>query len=357
MYKTKNGTVKASEVIVDRDFNVRLDYDLESLLESVVRAGRITDPVHIWKKDDGTLTVIRGNRRISVCHLILANKDEYTKELLAEMERIPAIFYEGLSDKQAFDLVLDQGDQKSLNKAEIAKAVWRCLDQGMELDTLYFKMYQALALFTGRLKKAHDFEAIKSFAEKKKFLKDWFKGTVDQFLVYAWKCGPMVKEQVILNLLSGTRPLTEEEKSRVRFDATRKVVVELYNAYANDTKAGKWNARKHSGPEFEEIVAKHESIYTDGPQAIEDDKPKRMTYKTLEGMAEQFRSSDLKTMAQGILGKEVINLISLDEEAYRLELVFETLRELQNDLKGVKKEVVQAILSLDHELVKNVLTK
>lgn len=353
--KTKNGTVKASEVVVDRELNVRLDYDVPSMMDSIRRIGKITDPVHVWKKEDGSLVVLRGNRRISAAQELL--KEEISKELHAELNKIPAIFYEGLSEKEAFDVVLDQGDQKTLNKAEIAKAVWRCFDQGMDNVTIYFKMYQALALMTGQLKKAHEVEQIRSYADRKTFLQKWFKGTVDQFLAYAWACGPMVKEQVILNLLSGTRPLTEEEKKNVRFDATRKAVTELYKAYKNDKDRGQWNARKHSGPEFEEIVDKFEKIYTGEPVEGESDKPKKMTYKALEGMADQFRSSDLSTLAKVILGQETANLIVLDDEAFRLEMVFETLRELQNDLKGVKKEVVTAILSLDHEQVKNVLTK
>jgi len=354
-HKTKNVFLKASDLFVDRALNVRLDYDVPSMVESIRRVGRITDPIHVWLKDDGKYTVIRGNRRASGAHVIENENLPEDQDVIKELQKIPCIVYEGLTEKEAFDLVLDQGDQKTLNKAEIAKAVWRCVDQGMVPDEIYSKMYQALALMTGQLKKAHEAEQIRSAADRKVFFKNWFKGTVDQFLMYAWECGPMVQEQVLLNLLQSTRPLTDEEKSKVRFACTRKVVTELYNARKNDRNKGLWNQKKRTGPEFEEIIRKHEMIYTTGEAPESEPVAKKMTFKAIEGMSEQFRSSDLTTLANVILGKDQANLIVLDEDAFKLEMIIEELRSAQNDLKGIRKELVQAILSLDLENVKNVL--
>jgi len=236
--------------------NLDVDYGIPTMVEDILSAGRIQTPVHV---EEETGELLRGFRRITAAKRIV-DDPKAPSDVLKNLAKVDVVLVSGLNAQERLAFRYDDGGFKPLGKSEIVAAYFKFRKNMFEPTQIIQIMYHSLARYTGKIDKAAKAEALKG-DDRTKFLKTWFKGTVDQYLEYAYFCGPLVQEQLILTERKKERDLTEDEKKRVVFEMDRDTCKELYEA----AKKGK--------TEFDVVVKKHSDIYAGtAPKPVESKK-------------------------------------------------------------------------------------
>ena len=97
--------------------NVRIPalMDLDTLMEDIKANGQTT-PIMLWQDKD-TFRLIRGYRRVAAFKRL-------------KMDTINAVCVTGIDQKQAIELLIDHGNQKSLTEYEVINAVEKLMEIG-----------------------------------------------------------------------------------------------------------------------------------------------------------------------------------------------------------------------------------
>jgi hypothetical protein len=348
----KTAKVDTLKLIVDTNLNVRDQYDLPSMEEQIRKVGRVLEPVWVEKE---SMRVLKGNRRTWASQNLLKNPDS-PKELKDNLAEMNVIFVEGLSEKERLELILDQGSQKSLTRTEIIKAVWRLDGQMLGFMDIALLMYQSLATFTGNTNKALELQNIHSRVDREAYLRKWLKGTLDDYLLVAARLGDKIKRQVLLAEARQERQLTDAEKAEVMFDCTRERVRLLRTAKNEDQKSGKWDAKKESGPAFDEAIKRFQAEDQGSPKQ----KGKRPTVTDLSDRASSVKSDTIKDLLNMAAGntREGFNVMDADSSLFRMEMILDELRKWLKDAKeSTTKALISAIIYGDHGQVLEQLKK
>lgn len=266
--------VPATSLIVDRSVNYRDDYDTVSMAEQIRSAGKVLEPIHVIKE---TGVVLKGNRRVlTVQELLLDPK--LPSDLKSAIEDLDVIFYEGLTDDEITELVLDHGSQKPLSRVETIKAVWRLVKQMKSEKDIICLMYHLLARFTGQTRKAAEAQQLPAGAQREEFLKKWLHGTVGNYLTAAHAMGALVQEQLLLSELALDRALTDEEKAKVQFKVSRDRVTKLSKAKNADKDKEGWDPEK-GGAEFNALIQsfRDEDAGRESSSTVKRPTPKQMS--------------------------------------------------------------------------------
>ena len=148
---TWTGTLHVNQLvdIFDRADNIRNDYQLNELAESIAREGRILEPVHVFASEEVTYEEFkslgskqkfeklveggRGFRRVHSAKLLLDNPG-----LFANGENydgtVPIIVLFGYDKQQRLDYRLDHNDQKSLDSYEQVLMYKKISETGLPLS-------------------------------------------------------------------------------------------------------------------------------------------------------------------------------------------------------------------------------
>lgn len=349
--KTSHRKVSASDLVVDMALNPRREsYDLPTMKEQILAIGRVTDSLVVephpdQKEHKGKFRVLKGNRRTLAVQELL-NDPQLPTGVHEAISKLECDVQEGLSDRERLELVYDHGQQNQLTRAEIVVAIWKLANNGWTEADITVRMYQALARFTGQLKKISEVQRITDPKDREKAIKKWLHGTVGNYLLAANEMGEFVRTQLYLAELSADRPLTDEEKGRVVFSVSRTRINELNSAKQKDKKDSSWNPlsawpapKGEGGTEFNATIERFitEDSSDTGPRET------RMTMKDLERRADAARSHNLRQVYQRVAGKPVegFDFDALDVEMFRVDKVQRTII---GAMDGVKDKNVKELL-------------
>lgn len=281
MEKPIKRTVSVLNVLVDLVLNIRLveNYDLETMKQQIRDAGRILKPLAVEETPDRGYVVLQGNRRASAAQQLLSDP-ACPADLRDALLKTEVLVYKGLNEQERLGVILDHGEEKPISRTELVQAVWR-------LDKLFFsetaiilKMYFALAKFTGNERKLGAMP--KDEREKEKYLKKWFHGTVNNYMLCGHRLGEYVKQQVILTERSRDGFLQPDEKVEIMMNRGR--IEELTKAMNAEKEL--WSPEEGS-PLFNELLAKFKR------EDVEGKEPRlvRPSVKELEQKAAIFNTS------------------------------------------------------------------
>lgn len=327
--------VSATELVVNKSVNFRVDYDVPSMMEEIMQQGRILEPIHARKDDK---VVLKGNRRIAAAQELLKRED-LSPELRKALESVDVFYYTDLTERELTELVLDHGSQKPLSRVETVMAVWRLQRQMYSERDIITLLYQQLARYTGNTKKAYEAQHLPAGQGREEFLQKWLHGTVGNFLMAAGQMGELVREQLILTETKLDRALTEDETKRVKFDVKRDRVNALSSAKKKD-KEGKGWSPEAGGETFNALIEK----FIDEDKNGKAPASRKITSEQMEQTADAMHSGMRLAFLQ-CAGKlpeaEKSKLDTLDTEYHRRDKVLEAITV---DVDRVENEGVKALL-------------
>lgn len=314
MKRSKLQKFDTRKLKVNRDANFRdiENYDVPSMIEEIVQAGRILEPLHI--EEGGA--VLKGNRRTLAAQTLLA--DPKTPQDIAEAIRELDVFvYTELTEKERTELILDHGSQKGLTRVEVVKAAWRLQRMMYGERDIIILMYQQLARYTGNTRKAYEASTITNAAEREKVLTKWLHGTVGNYILYAGQMGEYVREQFLLTDLKLDRNLTAEEKERVKFATTRTRIGDLNSAKIADREVGGWDPDKKIGAKFFALIEQYEKEDREGAPIRTDKFSPAKMIETADALQSPLKLAFLKCAGKLPEGGEA-EIEQLDCEIHRL---------------------------------------
>lgn len=349
--KMTKKVVSINQLVVDFDLNIRHknNYDLPALKPQIKEAGRILKPIvvkpHPTEKDK--FVVLQGNRRTLSAQEIYAEPD-LTVEMKAALDKVDVNVVTELTGHEESMLILDQGGEKPISRAEIVDAVWRLDKAFLKEAEIINRLYFVLARYTRNEQKLKDVPAKEP--ERSKYLKQWFHGTVGNQILAAARMGDYVKGQFLKTRLAEDKLLQEGETVEMRCDTKR--ITELSQAMSADKEAAKKDGKPESegwsydkgGKIFNELV---EKFKTEDATGIRPTKVERPTIKELTEKADQFKSSVIKKALQIAAGnmEQGKGLVEDDDALYYLEMKMEILGKNANNIKDpAVRELVGSLL-------------
>jgi hypothetical protein len=168
--------------------------DTESMVPQLLLSGQVDDALSVEPIPDGRFRVLRGNRRLSGVQAIM--KGAYTPEQKKGFETIECKVFPSLTDKEREDMIFDHGRTKPLSREETVLACWRLYKQGHSWQQIGDRLYSQLARYSGNEKKLGALP--KDPVERQKKLDSWFRGTLDQDILYGLQMGPFIQQQYLL---------------------------------------------------------------------------------------------------------------------------------------------------------------
>jgi hypothetical protein len=311
MAKPTMKTMSVANLKVDFNLNIRQqnNYDLPSIKQQIRDAGRILKPIIIRGEDN---VVLSGNRR-TLAGQELINDPECPVELHDNLAKTQVIVYTGLTPEEELTLILDHGGEKPISKTEVLEAVWRLDKQFYPEAKIITWMYHALADYTDNKRKLMELPNEPKARETK--LKEWFHGTVGNYMLASLKMGEFIREQMVLTHLQEDKLLGDR---KVTMRVTRKRMTALSAAKSEDIRNKEWDVAT-GGPKFNELIEEFKAEDAGDPVS----KAKRPTVKELTDKADVFKASAIKGALLVAAGNSDAgkNLASLDDELFRQECI------------------------------------
>lgn len=315
--------------------NWRDDLDIPSMEVDIVDKGRIVEPLYI---EADTMFILKGNRR-GIGGNNLYKRTDIDADLREALENVPYFLVSDLTEKERTELTLDHGSQKPLSRVETIKAVWRLAQMMYSEKDIIQLLYHQLAGFTGQPRKAYEASQLPAGPERNKYLSSWLHGTVGNYLLTASQLGPVVREQVMLTELASDRALTDAEKAKVKFKASRKRVNELNTAKEKDRKSTGWNPDT-GGVEFNALLVKFEQDDKNPTETPTAPTKKAMT-DAADRMQSGFRLAFLKCAGE-LPEADAAKMVALDGEYYRWDKMSGAIRA---NLDKIQDERAKALLT------------
>lgn len=239
------------------DFNVRLKagmvvsgmkvtHDLRNIggmAESIRALNGITTPLVLSKRDDGSVILCQGYRRLNGAKLI--RSQEPNSPLAQRLATLPCVIYEGLTEIQERQLVNDQ-TSKFYTASEVFQFFREQVAGGFGWENIALRMYQQIGTVTGSLDKVREIDSIQDEKKKRDELVAWLTTTVQQFWWNAIKAGPITTDLTLQTYMwkdghTTVRPRVVMDSGRMRT---------LQTEIRKDIKENKWNSAIGEGPRF-----------------------------------------------------------------------------------------------------------
>lgn len=289
--------------------NVREDYDLESLIQDIVKVRRVINPVHIFAKQgvskedfessDNPAKLLgdgaQGFRRVNSMVELTKNSQKYLHGNEVD-PNIPTIVIFGLEPHEQVQYRLDHGSQKGLNAYELALCIKQMLESGRghtEQEIIWHLrnlFYQSASLGERNKldQKLKDRKKIKDpiknqLAEKKILLTHW-RGTFQYY-----KRILLDPTGLLMNNLYKQVYGYDDEDPPIQI--SRAEVAEISKLYNNGS------SNKEIEEKFNEIKERKETP--------KDEQPKPWSIKVLKDKREFYKGSrTFDTIFRAILGDE-----------------------------------------------------
>lgn len=321
--------------------NFREDYDVPAMVQDILAAGRILEPIHAR---EGDMVVLKGNRRTEAAQVLL--KDPATPaEIRKALENTEVFFYSDLTEAEQTELVLDQGGQKPLSRVETVKAVWRLQKMMYSEKDIIRLLYQQLALHTGNTRKAYEAQQLPIGKDRDAYLQTWLHGTVGNIIMTVGRMGDKVREQYILTETAKDRALTDDEKTKLLFRLDNARVKMLVSAQKADKEAKGWTPEK-GGREFNAAIAKFTKEDKDGGKPK---TPRAYSSEQMEQAGDAMQAPGMRLAFLQCAGKITDSdknaLSALDTEYHRRDKTFAILTANVDRVEGEKvKALIVSIL-------------
>lgn len=349
-------TIRVNKIWDIPGFNARNvnRLELESIAEDICSNGGVHTPLKVLKNpdwcprpegvkegEDWYATLCGHRRRGGVC--LALSRPDLTQEQRDKIALVPVLIYEGLSRHDATLVMFDHGSVLGLNREETALAIRRLLiEEHLNYVQIGERLQQPIA---------HNFGNPAMLAKvptnelaKKKFFADWFRGTVDQYLLKAMQISPYVWSQFLLSCQKADKTLPEGVAYECNL-LSRTRVKELDQAKTKDVEDGNWDLMLATGPLYAAKIQQYKD--EDAGRATAQTGPKALTQKVLSGKAGLYKSTVLRAAYLDAAGTPVqsVNLDSLDDTIFKTESIFNRLAECKSQLKTPIFEVIDAILT------------
>lgn len=328
--------------------------NVPGMVDTIVHdGGVIHQPIHLVRFGDEVrkahnvaeeLLPMRGNRRLHAVVEILSNLDNYAASVVDNVRKFPVVIWEGLTWQEAELFVLDHGGEQGLAPSEIVEAVYRLSGMGFGELEIAKQMYNLLAKLTkagrDKIRKA---ESIKDPKEREKAIRDAVHPYLGNYLLRAEKIGPWVRDQVLLlhqfadgappegavilatintsamNALSAAKTADEKREPKPTWNGP------VTNVYIDD----KDGVKIEGGGEevnrvLERLITERRGGKVEGEEAV-----KPLSAKAMKDKMDSFRSAIFKGGLRLAAGEKSADFTRLDDEAYKVEKLFEFLAEVE----------------------------
>lgn len=288
-------------------FGVTVDadtYDLPTMKLQIIDGGGIQEPIVVSEQADGSLIVLRGNRR-TLAGLELDSDPATPANVKEALQSVPVQVYKHLTRDQEMELVEDQG-QKPFLRSETVQHVWRLQARNWGFERIAMQLVEVFGKFSGNHRKMAEIRAIpaEDVNGRRTAVKKWLRGTLDEYIMPAYKLGPRVMKACLLSemALDGVLPTTAEKPEWITTKDPQKRMAALEKA----KKADGSNFNPHTGgPEFNKVIVGFRAIDYPDPTKINPDAnttKKRLSVAELKTRQENSRSTVAKmafSIAQG----------------------------------------------------------
>jgi len=284
----------------DYKYNIREEsaYDdskTEYLIEDI-RTNGVNTPLVLHKNGSG-LKGIRGYRRMTVIRKL---REQGSKDF----DKVPTLVYEGLSEAQQLDMMVDQGLQEDLTRFEVIEVAKRMFALGATEKEVSIKLHP-LYIKSGWGRKPKN-----ALPEDPKAREDALNKRHRQ------------TTQNIKRLLTLPQKVYDAwreglENPNAAFKVTDSQLQNLQKA-ANETKEEKgWDMKSNPGKAFEE---KWEG-FKNGDKAVRSDpsNPKVLTLNQIKQRKTIFNSEAFKAILSFVSGEDVPNIVDIDAKVYAWE--------------------------------------
>ena len=326
--------MSVADLLSDADLNIRYTagqevygvkvetdtYDLPDMMSKIDGMGGIQMPILASLRQDHTLRVLHGNRRTRAGQLMLADPNLRPELRKALTEQTPVRILKGLTVEQEMELIADQ-EQKAFKRSEALRHIWKQVQAGKSYGAIIAHNEVMARKFVNNPKKQAEVdEEVRNMTttERQKRLQGWFRGSIDEYVIAAYKLGAYVRKQTLLSelRLDGDLKPSSEQPFFLTTKNSQKRMAALEAAAKKD--GSKHNAFVPvEGSEFKKMLDQfHQEDY--GPTVTKEKKetgPKMLKQSDVEGLQGTFQSRVAKLVVDRILGKAVPDLIPADDFA------------------------------------------
>jgi hypothetical protein len=182
--------------------------------------------------------------------------------------------------------------------------------------------------------------------ERYKAIKDWFHGTLGNFMLTVLSMGQRVQDALLITEMRTDGIIKKDDDGNYlvnpEFKVTRDRIKVLSEARTQDSKAGEWDADTASGPRFNAKIDEFIKEDANGGPARQTDA--RMSLKDLEarGQAGIFKSKAVRSAFKVAAGVKDADLPKLDELAARGESVFALIDKHLDNLTDPRMQEILA---------------
>ena len=319
-------------------------YNIPLIREQLIAKGKITDPLTVEYMGNGRFLVEKGNRRFRGC-LDIVNDPNLTDAQKAPFRFLPCFVLSGLTEVERTAVVFDHGGVVSLTREETVLNVWRLAAQLKTAKEIANIMFTQLAQL-GDSKKLNHIPADKD--EREKYLAKWFRGTLDQWILYGCAMGAYIREQFLLTVrrMDGNIP---EKFDGWTLNCTRPRISALYAAKTFDSgsKGTGWTV-KDGGETFNALILQYQN--EDAGKADKNDEPKRLKDSVVRERADHMKSDAMRSALRATLGDASagVGLPNVDEWIARLEVVRDTVAKVYSRISDPRiAELLSAVILAD----------
>lgn len=319
--------------------------DISGMQIQLMEGGGINEPILVSLRKDDSMIVLRGNRRTYAGQTLAddpTTPDHIRKQLC---ERTPMILLKGLTIEQELQLVNDQ-TQKKFMRSEIVKHIYALKRMGQTYEQIVSQFWEQLTDFNKTAKSAGLLAEMREMSDpvaKLAKIKAYYRGTLENYLLWAYDLGPAVQKCVLLSeaRLDGVK---FENDERPYFDTTKnsqKRIAALRKAKEQD--GTKWTGLMFAdGSEFKKVADKFhaEDFGPKDPNATPATKtPKMLDRATVTALRNGFGSVAVKQALTRCLGETADELQMRDDETAVYEakqmLVNQYLPNLRPDVAAI----------------------
>lgn len=298
-------------------------YSLGLLIDAIVKAGQVNEPLHVNGK---TGEVLRGFRRTLAAQAILAGEG-YSPELKKAMEKLPVVVYDDLTPAEEIEIIHDKGDRKNIGRSETLAAVWRMYEQNFSEKQISNHMVYSIADYTQNRDLINNLP--KEVSAREDAIKEWLHGTVGNFMLAAYDCGPRVRTAVMLADMYADGMLPKDADGKPKdinlefgIKGIRNKVARLVKAKTADRAAGEWNGTNFTGPRFDKTFQEIlDKVPATPATPATPEGPKSMTFAEIDKKKDSAKSQVAKAAMAVAQNKVVMEYPDLDSAAARWEEV------------------------------------
>lgn len=298
-------------------------YDLPTMVAQIVERGKIVEAIHVSRRKDGTNVVLRGNRRTLAGQMLL-NDPGTPDELRKELTKTRVLVFSDLTPESEREMVMDQ-NSKPFNRSEIIRYAWSLRQNGKSFDSIAvdnFEMWGQFGRNARTVQKLAEIRAIPEtdIATRRKAIKTWLRGTVDEYVLPAYDLGPIVQKACILSEMQLDGLLTDQDE-KPHFYTTREGQARMKAlGQAKEKDGSKWNP--HTGGEaFNALIEEYHKKDFPAPGTVTVTEPtkKRPSVAELKIRMNACKSSPARMAFSIAAGNDEKEFIDRDDSLSLLE--------------------------------------